>query len=342
MKRLMKKTISIVCAVALLFTGLAFVPQTVSADDVWYDMDNTWPEPHPLLEVPEGETSLWTGCTGGDTQIKYANAFKLEGFKWNTVTQGEAAFFKTIDLKDVACVDNGSGLEKPTAGTYYNIHVKLEYTPPTATNNPKMMVETSGGIKNLELTEWDFKHSNLHPEEDVLEQEIDGVICMAPGADFKFCINYGWLSDTHKWEMRKGILEITEFTLTGDNSWTTAESNKDVSIPDTPWSVRANYNDDPDAGSYGIIQYKVGDNPTDISDTSMRLVSTVGEQEKYPADYPDVEKRNQPVDPADRWWWISAQLPDYATTAGLYSTYTSQIPYKKYHSNTSIFKELKK
>ena len=83
MKRLMKKTISIVCAVALLFTGLAFVPQTVSADDVWYDMDNTWPEPHPLLEVPEGETSLWTGCTGGATQIKYANAFQLEGFKWN-------------------------------------------------------------------------------------------------------------------------------------------------------------------------------------------------------------------------------------------------------------------
>ena len=329
MKRLMKKTISIVCAVALLFTGLAFVPQTVSADDVWYDMDNTWPEPHPLLEVPEGETSLWTGCTGPDAQIKCANAFKLEGFKWNTITQGEAAFFKTIDLKDVACVDNGSGLEKPVAGTYYNMHVKLKYTPPTATNNPKMMVETSGGIKNIELTKWEFKHSKMNPEDDVLEQEVDGVICMAPGTDFKFCINYGWLSDSNKWLMRKGILEITEFTLTGDNTWTTAESNKDVSIPDTPWSVRANYNDDPDAGSYGIIQYKVGDDPTDISDTSMRLVSTVGEQEKYPADYPDIEKRNQPVDSKDRWWWISAQLPDYATTAGLvpFTYYTGSITF---------------
>ena len=329
MKRLMKKTISIVCAVALLFTGLAFVPQTVSADDVWYDMDNTWPEPHPLLEVPEGETSLWTGCTGPDAQIQCANAFQLEGFKWKTITPGEAAFFKTIDLKDVACVDNGSGLEKPKAGTYYNMHVKLTYTPPSAAAKPKMMVETSGGIKNIELTKWEFNYSKVHPEENVFEQEIDGVICMAPGADFKFCINYGWLSDTHKWEMRKGILEITEFTLTGDNSWTTAPSNQDVSITDTPWSVRANYNDDPDAGSYGIIQYKVGDDPTDISDTSMRLVSTVGEQEKYPADYPDVEKRNQPVDSADRWWWISAQLPDYATTAGLvpFTYYTGSITF---------------
>lgn len=322
MKRLMKKIISIVCAVAMLFAGLAFVPQSVSAEDIWYDMDNTWPEPHPLLEVPEGETSLWTGTTGPGTEIKCANAFMLEGFKWNTVNpNGEAAFFKTIDLKDVACVDNGSGLEKPVAGTYYNMHVKLEYTPPSATNYPEMMVETSGGIKNIELTKWRFVHSKLHPEDDILEQEIDGVVCMAPGADFKFCINYGWLSDADKGHMKKGIFEITEFTLTGDNTWITAESNKDVSIPDTPWSVRANYNDDPDAGSYGIIQYKVGDDPEDISDTSMRLVSTVGEQEKTPG--------GEPVEPADRWWWISAQLPDYATTAGLvpFTYYTGSITF---------------
>ncbi|MBP5773413.1 MAG: hypothetical protein J6W35_05025 [Eubacterium sp.] len=329
MKRLMKKTISIVCAVALLITGVTFVPQSVNADDIWYAMDNTWPEPHPLLQVPEGETSLWTGCTGPDAQIECANAFKLEGFKWKTITTGEAAFFKTIDLKEVACVDNGSGLEKPVAGTYYNIHVKLTYTPPSTAAKPRMMVETSGGIQNIPLTKWEFNHSLFHPDENVFEQEIDGVICMAPGADFKFCINYGWLSDTNKWQMKKGTLEITEFTLTGDNSWTTAASNQDVSVPDTPWSVRANYNDDPDAGSYGIIQYKVGDEPQDISDTSMRLVSTVGEQEKYPANYPDVSKRNQPVDSADRWWWISAQLPDYATTAGLvpFTYYTGSITF---------------
>ena len=296
MKRLMKKTISIVCAVVLLFTGLAFVPQTVNADDVWYTMDNTWPEPHPLLQVPEGETSLWTGCTGPGTEIECANAFMLEGFKWNTVNpNGEAAFFKTIDLKDVACVDNGSGLEKPVAGTYYNMHVKLTYTPPSATNYPKMKVETSGGIKNLELTQWDYKHSKLHPEEDVLEHEIDGVVCMKPGEDFKFCINYGWLSDSDKYYMKKGIFEITEFTLTGDDSWQTVP-NADPNFTDGPWNMFGNFIDDPEVtGNYGILQYKkTGDNPK-YSDYTFRPVSVSGWEawsvfarlENYLADYYD-------------------------------------------------------
>ena len=293
MKRLMKKTISIVCAVAMLFAGLAFVPQSVSADDVWYDMDNTWPEPHPLLEVPEGETSLWTGCTGGATQIKTANAFQLQGFKWNTVTQGEAAFFKTIDLKKVACVNNGYDIVKPEAGKFYTLHAKIHYTPATGNNTAQMMIETSGGVKDIPLTKWMVRQSASYG--DQFEQEVTGIVCMKENTDFKFCINYGWLSNSQKWKMGKGIIEITEFSLVEDTSWVTVP-NGDPTYTNGPWNMFGNFIDDPEiTGNYGILQYKkTGDNP-EYSDYTFRPVSVSGWEawsvfarlENYLADYYD-------------------------------------------------------
>ena len=291
MKKMMRKIISTVCALALVITSVAFTPATAGADEVWYDMVADWPEEGYLCEVPEGEQSCWTYITGGVTQIKYTNAQSLVGYKWNTVTQGEACYMKTIDLKDVACVNTGSGMVKPTAGTFYNMHVKIKYTPPTGNNSARMKVETSGGLKNLPLTEWQVRQSATYG--DTLEQEIDGMVCMKENTDFKFCINYGWISQSTKWKMGKGIIEITEFSLEGDNSWTTVP-NQDPTYTNGPWNMFGNFIDDT-SGNYGMLQYKKeGDHP-DYNDYTFRPVSVSGWEnysvfarlENYFADYYD-------------------------------------------------------
>ena len=333
MKRLMKKTISIVCVMAMFFTGLAFAPQSVGADDVWYDLVGNWSAGIRQCEVPDGETSIWTYEKDGNTEIKCANAYTIQGFKWQTVVNGEACFFKTTDLKDVACVSTESGLVKPSANKFYNLHAKIKYTPPDDGNHTaQMTVETKGGLgdENIPFTQWKVKQSKTNPDTTQLEQEVDGIVCMVEGLDFQFCINYGFLSDSQKFKMQQGIIEITEFSLTEESGWNVVPSNEDYAIANTPWSARANYNPVNPGGSYGITWYRLdeGASASYVSGTTFKLRGTVGVQETYPADYPDVEKRNKPVDSADRWWWTSATLKNYLPKAGvqyLRNKYTGTI-----------------
>ena len=113
--------------------------------------------------------------------------------------------------------------------------------------------------------------------------------------------------------------------------WIAVPSNEDYSVSGTLWTLRANFNDDENAGSYGKMKYKVDADAgaAKLGSTQMLLKSTVGVQETYPKDYPDVEKRGKPVEAKDRWWWVSASLKNYATKAGL-------LPYLKYTGTIKI------
>ena len=101
-------------------------------------------------------------------------------------------------------------------------------------------------------------------------------------------------------KLRKGSdisIKSVTFEQTDDDFTVLTNDGEYYAISGTPWKLRANGTGD----SHGAMKYKVDSPAATIGNTTMRLTAT-GENKQ--------------------WWWLSAKLEDYATTAGLIEDFT--------------------
>ena len=113
------------------------------------------------------------------------------------------------------------------------------------------------------------------------------------------------------------VLSVSNVELIDlDAGYTYIDPNEDVTVPGTPWTLRAN--NSASTGQWGELAYKItGQDPAAIGSTTIKLANTVGEQEKTP--------QGEPCDSTNRWWWTSASLKNYNSGLTVGMEYTGSI-----------------
>ena len=317
MKKQMKRIIAIVCTLALAITSLAFMPTTSKADDTWIKCTKTTTSP---------ETSP---STADYTHWRFKKNDSNGAMEYCWINQSadpndlsKVKFRKTYD----ATGSDGKPLDLSWAWNTAEIWKYGEDADHPLENNAVY----SGSITI---------HSSMATETDcVLGVNVFGTSIETPLVAGDNTINFTdatYINDdvTHP-EFKKIVFNIIqlskycEITVTdiqmqkSADPYYKATQNVDF-VPEndgvkSPWTLRANYDG---SNQYGNLLYKF-DKTKDASTIpalSIKTAGSVGEQELDP--------QGHPVTPENRWWWVSASLVNYATTAGLekFSSYTGKI-----------------
>ncbi len=342
----MKRFWALVCAVALLVTGVNFVPQSVkAADPGWFDASFTqtggvWDHYMTDVNTAGDQAGIWDYTGGPGFVAQYTNGGSIEGFAWKTTTRGTDGYgsnagewLETKDLSDIACVKQGGTLVKPTPGIVYNLTMKINYTANTTGQSDVQVWAKSGEKPTNEIEE----HIKFNTKSGgITEWTKTAEIVFMPGEKFVLHLGFGVKSDyTQTGYMRiPNTITISEFTLE-DAGYSLVPPIEDEQDPGfkpagTPWTLTTQYSPDPDPdptdqGSYGWMNYKVDTaaGASKISSTEMKLVNTVGEPEKD-------DEGHRITDPDDRWWWISASLLNSNEEIGLtdsFFTYTGSMDF---------------
>lgn len=208
----MKRLLSIILSIALLFASGNFYVKNVNAEDGWFTATVYDDSVADHWDQTDAET---VGDGGGLWEYKliqnewknktgsYKDAGHIEGFKFNheVYTNWSGFFLQSKDIKEDCDIDPFH---------IYNMTIKVTYSSSSYVN---FWCQTVGGLGNYNIA---ASHKRIRSSSG--EVSFTGTVC--PGVDDDLCIKFGF-GQNSSWQdatCQPGIMEITEvsFVDTGD------------------------------------------------------------------------------------------------------------------------------
>ena len=309
MKKNFKRLVAIVAAVAMTVTGITFTPATakdVNAATSWIDVTG----------VPSGawggKKSQYTLGTTSDTSAdgkwdlevsqnqwgnwegRYKNADSIDGFTFHNKVYNNAGgvFLWSHDLK------TEYGL---SAGSDYEMTVTVDYSGVNKSQHNYVLTE--GGTTNMNFS----RTVSSGTSQEVYTADVK------PGSG-DFILRLSWTTSNYQ-TAEVATIQVTSVTFTPKvtttnlANWQRCPFDNTDFVPETdsPWTLKSNNNA---SSAWGNQYYKMNTSKQ-VSDVSRMHLKK---------DYVDGNNKND-------WWWDSASLYGYGTTAGLSSgdKYTGKI-----------------
>ena len=248
MKKQFKKITATLCAVALLVTGLSFMPQTAKAD-TWFDAvfdtpETTPPTPwnhhHTDATSVGAEDGIWDYTGPNGYVVKYKGGDNVEGFAWNIITkENEANWLETDNLMNVPCVKQGDSWVKPVPGLSYKLNMTIDYTNNTNGDTQLQVWNTNGFDGEVEHKDVEANYV-FNPRKSKVQWSCENVdVFLMPGNEFKIHLGIG-VSEAYKYNYKITAgctFTISQFELVPDGEYDVVPSNDDTFKPSADVSI---------------------------------------------------------------------------------------------------------